>query len=62
MADEVKGPEDYSKSGLLEVGVEIVDYVVGTLRCAKCGKQWSPIQDDGSHPRGFWKCPNECNC
>jgi hypothetical protein len=32
------------------------------LQCNVCGQRWSPIiQEGGKLPRGFWKCPRQCN-
>lgn len=43
-------------------GVQVVDPYGLWLRCNSCGQPWSPnIQTGGRLPRGYWRCPNECN-
>ena len=47
---------------MLKKGVEVTDFDRLHLRCKSCGTSWSPnIQSGGRLPRGYWKCPNECN-
>lgn len=32
------------------------------LQCDTCGLTWSPnIQPGGRLPKGYWKCPKQCN-
>jgi hypothetical protein len=55
---------------LAKLGVEIVGIVHHvqdqhsslTLRCTKCGTEWSHnLITGGRLPPDYWKCPNGCN-
>jgi len=43
--------------------LDLVDESGIHIRCKKCGITWSPnTLPGGRMPRGYWKCPNQCNC
>jgi transposase len=45
-----------------EANVTVTDPSRMTVTCNECGTAWSPnIQPGGRLPRGWWRCPNECN-
>jgi len=45
-----------------KVNVVILDKNRAHLLCRACGQAWSPDLRAGGHlPRGYWKCPNNCN-
>ncbi len=57
-------PRRFSESELAQCGVEVVDTHSILLRCEECGQVWSPnlLPNGGRLPRGYWMCPNACNC
>ena len=43
-------------------GVELLDYIRMRLSCMSCKQACSPnLGSGGRLPRGYWKCPNDCN-
>jgi hypothetical protein len=43
-------------------GVRLLNKYGRFLQCDHCGTTWTPeLAQDGSFPRGFWRCPNRCN-
>lgn len=45
-----------------KLGVRINNKFDLSLECVSCGEIWAPrLHDDGTLPRGYWKCPNRCN-
>lgn len=57
------GPKRCSKPELEKVGVEIVNPNTMLLKCKACQQPWSPILRSGGRlPKGYWHCPNGCNC
>ncbi len=56
-------PDSFTDKELSNVGVKILEAVkVVKLQCEKCGIEWTPKLTYRSHlPKGYWKCPNECN-
>ena len=44
------------------VGVDLIDEYMPLLGCQECGHRWRPnILGGGKMPRGYWKCPENCN-
>ncbi len=39
----------------------IAELEKGQFMCKACGQQWSPNNQRGKYPQGWWKCPNGCN-
>ncbi len=59
---KVGRPLRFTERELAKFGVEITDSHRVWLRCTNCGQGWSPnLLSGGRMPRGYWKCPNECN-
>jgi hypothetical protein len=47
---------------MAKLGVRLLNKYGRALQCQACEATWSPRPtDDGSLPRGFWRCPNRCN-
>lgn len=60
--DELRRPRRFSSGGLARAGVELIDPNRVSLRCGFCGQLWFPnILTGGKLPRGYWRCPNDCN-
>jgi hypothetical protein len=63
-------PVRMTPSQLARLGVVVVGsvhemqggYSTLTLRCTRCGVEWSHMLITGGHlPLDYWKCPNGCN-
>ncbi len=47
---------------LAKRGIELTDPSRLRFRCLVCRHTWSPnIQTGGRLPRGWWRCPGDCN-
>ena len=47
---------------LKKIGVTVTDFHSITLRCDKCGAEWTATRDtDGRFSRGYWRCLQMCN-
>ena len=47
---------------LAPFGVRLLNKYGRFLQCDHCGTTWTPEPtQEGSFPRGFWRCPNRCN-
>ena len=52
----------FTDSDMAKVGVEIINFNEGQLRCKACGVVWTPMKGKkGRLPRGYWHCPNGHN-
>jgi hypothetical protein len=56
-------PRRRTERQLAKVGVEIINPHHLLLACKECSYAWQPmIQPGGKLPRGYWQCPQGCNC
>jgi hypothetical protein len=56
-------PKRLTSGEMKKVGVNLLGKRNIKLECKKCGQAWSPnFQSGGRLPKGYWKCPNGCNC
>jgi hypothetical protein len=47
---------------LKKLGVTVTDFHSITLKCDKCGAEWTAVRDaNGRFARGYWRCLNMCN-
>jgi hypothetical protein len=64
-ATAVKSHDDESRvlgAQMARLGVRLLNKFGRVLQCESCDATWSPRPaEDGSLPRGFWRCPNRCN-
>lgn len=55
-------PRRCTPTELAKVNVVLLDRKDIRLACNDCGREWSPmLRHDGRLPKGYWKCPEECN-
>jgi hypothetical protein len=48
---------------MAKLGVRLLNKYGRVLECEACEATWPPRPAaDGSLARGFWRCPNKCNC
>jgi hypothetical protein len=47
---------------MAQLKVRLLNKYGRVLQCEHCGASWNSERgQDGSFPRGFWRCPNRCN-
>jgi hypothetical protein len=57
-----KYPLRFSEKELAKFGVTIIDPSGVWMACKSCGQEWgADFRTGGRLPRGYWKCPRDCN-
>jgi len=59
----MRGPRRLTDGELRKFGITMTDKRSLRFVCNTCGMKWSPVLLKGGRlPRGWWECPEGCNC